>query len=555
MLLTVRDLKTYFGAPDSPIRAVDGVSFEINSGETFCLVGESGSGKSVTALSIMRLVSPQTSFHPSGSIELDDQNLLALSSWACARIRGRRISMIFQEPMTSLNPVYTVGSQIAEPIRGHLGLPKRAARLRAIEALDQVHIPNPEACYDRYPHELSGGMRQRAMIAMAMACEPDLLIADEPTTALDVTTQEHILELMQELQDRRNMAILFITHDFGVVNRIADRVAVMKEGKIVETGKKDDVLFKPEHDYTQELIASLPANLDRQTPEPVSAETTPLVSIADLQVYYPVKKGLLRRTVDHVKAVDGVDLTIAPGSITALVGESGCGKTTLGKALVRLEQPTEGRIVFEGEDLAALSEAAMRQIRSDIQIIFQDPFASLNPRMMIGDTMLEGMNALNVGEGRADRMERIGKVLEEVQMDREVIHRYPHEFSGGQRQRISIARCLAVEPRFIVCDEITSALDVSIQASILRLLLKLRDSHNLTMLFITHNMEVVEYLADEVAVMYKGKLVEFGPTENVCRNPQHEYTQTLLSAVLRIENPDTSGSTPNNRRPTTNNQV
>ena len=538
MLLRVTDLKTHFGPGDAPIRAVDGVSFEIAAGETLCLVGESGSGKSITSLSVMQLA--HNARHPEGRIEfaLDAErsvNILELAETAKPRLRGARIAMIFQEPMTSLNPVYTVGSQILEPLRQHRGLRKSEARARVVQALDDVKIPDPKGCYGKYPHELSGGMRQRVMIAMALVCEPELLIADEPTTALDVTTQAEILALMKELQARKKTAILFITHDFGVVRQMADRVAVMKDGLIVESGPRDQVLDSPSHAYTRQLIASLPSKLDRPPrSEPPAPDAEPVLKIRDLKIHFPIKKGVFRRTVGHVKAVDGVDLDIMPGSITALVGESGCGKTTLGKSLVQLLPITAGNVSFRGHPVGGLTGEALRQRRRELQIIFQDPFASLDPRMMIGDTIEEGMVALGIGDSHEAREARIREVLEEVHLEADMIHRYPHEFSGGQRQRIGIARCLAVDPDFIVCDEITSALDVSIQASILTLLLELRDTRGLTMLFITHNMDVVAYLADQVAVMYQGRIVETGSAEQVCQAPQHAYTQTLLAAVPRF---------------------
>jgi peptide/nickel transport system ATP-binding protein len=538
MLLRVNDLKTWFGPADSPVRAVDGVSFEIAAGETLCLVGESGSGKSITSLSIMQLA--HNARHPAGRIEfaLDAErsvNILELAETALPRLRGARIGMIFQEPMTSLNPVYTVGSQIVEPLRQHRTLSKSEARKRVVDALADVQIPDPEGCFGKYPHELSGGMRQRVMIAMAMVCEPDLLIADEPTTALDVTTQAEILALMKELQTRKQTAILFITHDFGIVRQMADRVAVMKDGVIVETGPRDQVLDSPSHGYTQQLIASLPGKLNRPPrPELPGPEVEPLVKIQGLKVHFPIRQGLFRRTVGQVKAVDGVDLDIMPGSITALVGESGCGKTTLGKSLVQLLPITSGSVTLGGQAVGGLRGESLRQRRREVQIIFQDPFASLDPRMMIGDTIEEGMRALGVGDSRDAREARIREVLQEVHLEPGMIHRYPHEFSGGQRQRIGIARCLAVDPGFIVCDEITSALDVSIQASILRLLLELRDTRGLTMLFITHNMDVVAYLADRVAVMYQGRIVETGSAAQVCNAPEHSYTQTLLAAVPRF---------------------
>ena len=539
MLLEVDSLRTYFGTPEAPHRAVEDVSFQIDRGRTLALVGESGSGKSVTALSILRLLHGPTVFHPTGRILLEGNkgriDLMKMNEPALRSIRGRRISMIFQEPMTSLNPVLSVGYQITEPLRRHMTLSRRAARTRAIEALEAVHIPDPARRFGEYPHQLSGGMRQRVMIAMAMACEPDLLIADEPTTALDVTIQAQILKLMAELQERRGTAILFITHDLGVVNQIADDVAVMRRGCIVERGNKSTVLREPQHEYTRALLGALPAHLPRPQPPPsAAADDEPLVRVENLKVHFPIRRGLLKRTVGHVKAVDGVDLSLAAGSITALVGESGCGKTTLGKAVLRLIEPTDGRIRYGQTDLTALNTSRMRTQRRDLQFVFQDPFSSLNPRMMIGEAIAEGLEAQGIGENSDDRRARAETALSEAQLDPGVIDRYPHEFSGGQRQRIGIARCLALNPKFVVCDEVTSALDVSVQASILQLLQDLRRRLNLTLLFITHDMEVVEYLADEVAVMRAGRVVERGPTDQICRNPQHEYTQTLLAAVPRL---------------------
>jgi peptide/nickel transport system ATP-binding protein len=539
VLLQVDNLQTYFGSRDAPLRAVDGVSFQIDRGQTLALVGESGSGKSVTALSILRLIQGPAGFHPGGRILLDREStptdLMSLGEAAMRSIRGRRISMIFQEPMTSLNPVLSVGYQIAEPLQRHMGLSRAEARTRSIEAIEAVHIPNPAQRFTEYPHQLSGGMRQRVMIAMAMACEPDLLIADEPTTALDVTIQAQILKLMKELQERRGTAILFITHDLGVVNQVADEVAVMQNGHIVERGDKSAILRAPQHAYTQSLLAALPSNLSRPAPPPPApADATPLLQIQNLQVHFPIRRGILKRTVGHVKAVDGVDLSLAPGSITALVGESGCGKTTLGKAALRLIEPTSGQIRFKGTDLMTLDAGQMRAQRRNVQFIFQDPFSSLNPRMMIGEAIAEGLDAQGIGDNYDDRRERAKVALTTAQLDANVIDRYPHECSGGQRQRVGIARCLALDPKFIVCDEITSALDVSVQATILQLLQDLRKRLGLTLLFITHDMEVVEYLADEVAVMRDGKIVEHGLTEQVCGDPQHDYTKTLLSAVPRL---------------------
>ena len=410
------------------------------------------------------------------------------------------------------------------------------ARQRAIEALEQVQIPNAARRIDEYPHRLSGGQRQRVMSAMAMACEPDLLIADEPTTALDVTVQAEILQLMKRLQRRCGTSILFITHDFGVVSQMADRLAVMRKGEIVEEGPLREVLSAPNHPYTRQLLAALPENLPRPpSPEPVTTDEPPLIDVQGLQVHFPIKKGVLRRTVDYVRAVDGIDMKIPAGQILALVGESGCGKTTLGRTILRLIEPTGGRIRFGGETISDLPRRELRPFRRRMQIIFQDPMSSLNPRLTIARPLPEPMAVHGIGESSEERIELARRTLEQVQLDPDYIWRYPHEFSGGQRQRIGIARALALDPGFVVCDEVTSALDVSVQAEILQLLLELRRERNLTLLFITHNIGVVEYVSDEMAVMYGGRIVERGPTGEVCGNPQHEYTRTLLAAVPRVQ--------------------
>ncbi|UCE88615.1 MAG: ABC transporter ATP-binding protein [Pseudomonadota bacterium] len=556
MLLQVENLKTWLRAGKDTVKAVDDVSFHIKQGETFCLVGESGSGKSVTALSVIQLLPTDISSHPSGHIlfnyrhddgGVESVDMLALEDARRREIRGSRIAMIFQEPMTSLNPVFRVGDQITEALRLHRpGISEAEARARAIDALAQVQIPDPELRVDEYPHRLSGGQRQRVMIAMAMACEPDLLIADEPTTALDVTVQAEILRLMRELQERRGTSILFITHDFGVVANMADRVAVMRLGKIVETGSVTQIIQDPQHPYTRELIAALPENLKRRRAAPLAASGAPPgtapqrpagmhLDLQGLEVYFPVRKGLLRRTVDYVRAVDGVDLQIPHGQILALVGESGCGKTTLGRAILRLVEPTGGRVQVGDRDITTLARRELRPIRRELQIIFQDPVSSLNPRLTIAQTLLEPMAVHGIGDSREERLAIASRTLENVQLEAAHLWRYPHEFSGGQRQRIGIARALVLSPKFIVCDEVTSALDVSVQAEILQILLELRRERNLTLLFITHDIGVVEYVSDEMAVMHGGRIVERGPTAEVCRRPRHEYTQKLLAAVPRIE--------------------
>ncbi len=552
MLLDVKNLKTYLRAGQREVRAVDDVSFRIDRGQTFCLVGESGSGKSISALSVIQLLPSGVAHHPSGEVLFNHRrddgshhtvNMLTLDDETKRQIRGARISMIFQEPMTSLNPVYTVGEQIMEALFLHRpGISHSEARERAINALAQVKIADPQERVDEYPHRLSGGQRQRVMIAMAMACEPDLLIADEPTTALDVTVQAEILRLMRELQERRGMAILFITHDFGVVSQMAHQVGVMKLGKLVEVGATQDIIRRPQHPYTRQLIAALPESLKQKrysvsehaAASSAASKRPPLVKVKDIQVHFPIKKGVFKHTVGHVKAVDGVDLTIRQGEIVSLVGESGCGKTTLGRALLRLVDPTGGSIVFNDTDITKLHRKELQPLRPRMQFIFQDPMSSLNPRLTIAGTLTEPMEVHGIGANREERIAIAERVMAQVQLETEHLWRYPHEFSGGQKQRIGIARALVLKPQFIVCDEITSALDVSVQAEILDLLLSLRDQYNLTLLFITHNIAVVEYISDVTAVMHDGKIVEHGPTDRISAQPEHPYTQKLLAAVPRV---------------------
>ena len=580
-LLEVRDLHIRFRVGGETVRAVDGVSFRIEPGETFCLVGESGSGKSVSALSVIGLLPRDLTERCDGEVlyrldresRIPPRNLLRLPEEELMRVRGGHIAMIFQEPMTSLNPVFTVGDQIVEAIR--LARPRLGygeARSGAIEALREVHIDRPELRVDEYPHRLSGGQRQRVMIAMATACRPGLLIADEPTTALDVTVQAEILGLMQELKRRRGMSLFFITHDFGVVAQIADRVAVMREGRIVETGTLEQVLQHPAHPYTQQLLAAVPENLARAShhssvagaaalPRDSNAGSPPsgptsdpsagkpatvashpavaegaseLLRLTGLEVHFPIRKGLLKRTVGHVRAVDGVDLCIRQGQILALVGESGCGKTTLGRAALRLVEPTGGKVRFEGRELTGLARREMRPMRRRLQIVFQDPASSLNPRLTVASMLTEPMAVHGLGASFEERLEMAAHTLLEVQLTRDHLWRYPHELSGGQRQRIGIARALCLHPDFVVCDEVTSALDVSVQAEVLQMLLDLRREHALTLLFITHDIGVVEYLSDTTAVMFEGKIVELGPTERVCSAPEHPYTRRLLAAVPRL---------------------
>jgi len=528
-LLTVRDLDVTFTTPGGTVEAVRKASFDIAKGETLALVGESGSGKSVTALSILQLLPYPMAAHPSGSIRFAGEELVGASERKLRDVRGNRISMIFQEPMTSLNPLHTVEKQINEMLLLHKGLSGAAARARVLELLDLVGIPNAEQRLTAYPHELSGGQRQRVMIAMALANEPDLLIADEPTTALDVTIQAQILKLLKELQDRFGMAVLFITHDLGVVAKVAERVCVMQNGEIVEHGPTRDVFDAPKHAYTRKLIEAEPKG--EKTPAAMDAPV--VLDAADVKVWFPIKKGLLRRTVGHIRAVDGISLTVHEGQTVGVVGESGSGKTTLGMALIRL-QGSKGAITFEGQNIQGLSAKTLRPLRREMQVVFQDPYGSLSPRMSIAQIIEEGLRVHGLGGDEDERDALVVQALKEVDLDPETRHRYPHEFSGGQRQRIAIARALAVEPRLIVCDEPTSALDVSVQAQILNLLRELQARLGLAYLFITHNLAVVEYLAHEVAVMTQGRIVEYGTAAQVLGAPRHEYTRALLAAVPKV---------------------
>lgn len=536
-LLEVNNLQTWFGEGNKAIKAIDGIDFKIKQGETFVLLGESGCGKSVTALSIMRLL-PPTAHIRNGNVLLQGKNLLELPEYTMRDIRGGKIAMIFQEPQSSLNPVLTAGQQISETLRRHKGLKGRALRDRTVELLDEVGIPESTRRIDEYPHQFSGGMKQRIMIAIALAGEPELLIADEPTTALDVTIQAQILELMKKIQTETGMAILFITHDLGVASEIADQVAVMYAGKIVENNSRQQFFNAPQHAYSKQLFDMLPSKAKREneniTQEKSNIGRENLLSVNHLKVYYPIRKGLFKRVVDNVHAVDDVSIVIHQGETVAMVGESGSGKTTMGKGILQLIKPTNGNVIFENTDLTKLDMKEMRRRRTDIQVIFQDPYSSMNPRMMISDIVMEGMIAQDIGKSSEDRLQRVDKLLEQVGLQPEHKFRYPHEFSGGQRQRICIARALAVEPKLIICDEPTSALDVSVQAQILQLLKQLQNNLGLAYLFITHNISVVEYIAHYVAVMYEGRIVEQGSVDDVLYNPQNPYTQKLLSAVPRI---------------------
>ena len=600
MLLEVDNLQTHFRVGQTQVaQAVNGVSFQLDQGKTLSLVGESGSGKSQTAFSIIRLIA-ENGYHPSGKILFNGDNLSGKSEEELRRIRGNDIAMIFQEPMTSLNPLYRIGNQLEEPLRMHRQLQKGPARQRAIELLDHVGIPDPDKRIDNYPHELSGGMKQRVMIAMALACEPKLLIADEPTTALDVTIQAQVLRLMADLQKETGMAILLITHDMGIVNQMADDVAVMYTGKIVEQGSREQIFSNMMHPYTRRLFESIPKPGDesyelktipglvppatdygegclfadrcsytmdvcrqhdskiykveqghtvrchlfekgvdqaavQEEPripapqKPIGHE--PLITVQGLKTWFPIRKGVLRRIANYVKAVDHVDLELTQGSTVALVGESGCGKTTLGESILRLNRNTQGLVRYKQTDVMNLQTHELKQIRRHMQIIFQDPFGSLSPRLRVREIIGEGLTVHFPELTPNQTDEKISKALTEVGLDPSVADRYPHEFSGGQRQRISIARALILEPEFLVLDEPTSALDVSVQAQVLNLLRELQAKHNLTYLFITHNLNVVQYIADEVAIMYLGRVVEYATTKELFKNPRHPYTQSLLKAV------------------------
>ncbi|MGQ9366743.1 ABC transporter ATP-binding protein [Azospirillum sp. ST 5-10] len=528
-LLSVRNLSVDFRSAGSAMHAVRGVSFDIAKGETLALVGESGSGKSVTALSILQLLPYPMAHHPAGSIRFLDTELMGADEKTLRRVRGDRIAMIFQEPMTSLNPLHTIERQVNETLFLHKGLDRTAARRRTLELLRLVGIPEPERRLGAYPHELSGGQRQRVMIAMALANEPDLLIADEPTTALDVTIQAQILELLKDLQQRFGMALLLITHDLGVVRKMADRVCVMNQGEIVEHAATADLFVRPQHPYTRKLLAAEPKGNPLNPP----ADAPEVMTARDVKVHFPIKKGVLRRTVDHVRAVDGVSVTVRAGHTVGVVGESGSGKTTLGLALLRL-QSSQGAILFDGKDIQGRPAKALRPLRREMQVVFQDPYGSLSPRMSVGQIIGEGLKIHGMGSG-AERDAMVATALEEVGLPPEARNRYPHEFSGGQRQRIAIARALVLKPRFVVLDEPTSALDMSVQAQIVDLLRDIQARHNLAYLFISHDLRVVRALSSHVIVMKDGKVVEQGPTQRIFEQPQQDYTRALLAAALNLE--------------------
>jgi ABC-type microcin C transport system duplicated ATPase subunit YejF len=523
-LLIVNKLTVSFG----PIHVVDEISFFIDPGETFALVGESGSGKSITALSVLRLM-PSSAEISAQSMRLSGEELLSKTELDFCKVRSRRIAMIFQEPMSSLNPVMTVGAQIAETIVNNNVSPIHDVTKRVIELLRQVEIPDPDVRINDYPHQLSGGQRQRVMIAIALAGQPDLLIADEPTTSLDVTVQAQIIALLKRIQQQTGMTLWFISHDLALVSNIADRVAIMQHGKIVETGKADDIFTRPQHTYTQKLIRALPS-LQSALNHKVNASKN-LIEVQGFSCYYPIKKGLFKRIVGYVKAVDDVTFSIPQGKTLALVGESGCGKTTLGKSLLALIPKTSGTVKINGIDLGGLSKESLRQQRTNLQIIFQDPFSSMNPRMLVRDIVAEGANALNQKLDHTELNRQVAELLTQVGLPADSALRYPHEFSGGQRQRICIARALAVNPKLIVCDEPTSALDVSVQAQIIQLLKQLQKEQGMSYLFITHDLAVVAEIADLVAVMHKGRIIEYGEVSQVLFQPQEAYTQTLIAAL------------------------
>lgn len=531
-LLEVENLTVSFSSPAGVNTVVKGVSFAVKKGEIFCLVGESGSGKSMTAAGVMRLMPSVAGRIDAGRVIFEGRDLLRMAEHEMRAVRGAKMGMIFQEPMTSLNPVMTIGEQLREVYTEHLGLKSDEARERSIQLLQSIGLPQPEERLAWYSHQLSGGQRQRVIIAMALACNPQLLIADEPTTALDVTIQAQVLELLRKLRKERDLAILLITHDLGVVAEMADRVAVMKEGEIVEQATCQDFFVRPQAPYSRELLQSMPSEEFKNRQGNDSLEE--ILRVEGLSVAFGIRKGLLQRRVGEVRAVDNVSLQIKKGQTLAVVGESGSGKTTLGRAILRLIKVDRGQVHFRGTELVSLSARQMRQVRKDIQVVFQDPFSSLNPRMRVGEIIAEGVKALGLAHKQRDLTKRVEDVLQQVGLNPEYRLRFPHQFSGGQRQRICIARALAVEPRLIICDEITSALDVSVRARLLALLQDLQDSLGVSYLFITHDLSLVPSIADEIAVMREGRVVEYGPVVTVLTSPQTDYTRDLLRAVPRI---------------------
>ncbi len=529
-LLSVKDLSVAFHQEGNEKIAVDRISFDILPGETVALVGESGSGKSITALSVLKLLPYPPASHPSGEIIFEGKDLLGISEDELRKIRGNEISMIFQEPMTSLNPLHVIEAQISEILKMHQGMSDQAAKARTLELLHEVGIRDPEKRLNAYPHQLSGGQRQRVMIAMALANKPKLLIADEPTTALDVTVQAQILELLAELKASQKMSMLFITHDLGIVRKIADRVCVMTKGEIVETGPTDAIFNNPQHEYTKHLLAAEP----KGKPPAPNPDAPEIMVGKDIKVWFPIKKGFMRKTVDHVKAVDGINVQLRAGQTLGIVGESGSGKTTLGLALSRMIS-SKGEIRFNGTDIADYSFAQMRPLRRELQIVFQDPFGSLSPRMSVGEIIAEGLLVHEPSLSATARDERVVAALKEVSIDPEARFRYPHEFSGGQRQRIAIARAIVLNPKFIMLDEPTSALDMSVQAQVVDLLRNLQKKHQLAYLFISHDLKVVRALANDVLVMRNGKMVEHGPAQEIFSSPKTNYTKALMAAAFHME--------------------
>ncbi|WP_448699148.1 ABC transporter ATP-binding protein [Mucilaginibacter sp. AW1-3] len=573
-MLSIANLKVEFKTENGTFEAVKGLSFNLDKGEVIGIVGESGSGKSVTSLAIMRLLEPGVS-EVKGEILLDDINLLSLPETEMRNIRGNRIGMIFQEPMTSLNPVLTCGFQVAEAIKLHQKLDAKTARERAIALFNEVQLPRPEAIFDAYPHEISGGQKQRVMIAMALSCDPEILIADEPTTALDVTVQKTIIELLLRLKAERNMSLVFISHDLGVISEIADRVIVMYKGQIVEQANIADIFTNPQHPYTKGLLACRPSPAHQLKKLPVLSDflkfdeqgnmegsnltidelrtrfaypaqeiaerkeklytLSPILKVQNLSTWYPVSAGFLQKSKEVVKAVTDVSFDVYPGETLGLVGESGCGKTTLGRSILRLVEPTTGNVLFENVDLRNLRTEQLRQIRRDIQIIFQDPYSSLNPRLTVGESIMEPLQVHNLYNNNTQRKQRVLQLLERVNLTPAHFNRYPYEFSGGQRQRIVIARALALQPKFIICDESVSALDVSVQAQVLNLLRELQEELKLTYIFISHDLSVIKHISDRVLVMNKGVIEESGTPEQIYYHPQKAYTQKLIASIPGIE--------------------
>ena len=580
VLLEVKNLVTEFQTEDEVVKAVNNISFTLNRGETIGVVGESGSGKSVTSLSVMRLIPDPPGRITGGEIIFHKENgeridLTKVSEAEMRVLRGNDIAMIFQEPMTSLNPVYTCGNQVAEAIILHQQVSKKEAKKKTIALFKQVELPRPEAMFDAYPHQISGGQKQRVMIAMAMSCQPQILIADEPTTALDVTVQKTILNLMNQLQREQDMGILFITHDLGVVAELADKVVVMYKGKIVEQGSVWDVFSSPQHPYTKGLLACRPPmnkrlhwlptikdfmqvdvegdlqEIDKSVEQVVNKliiskeerrkrheemyAKEPVLRVKGLRTYFPLEKNIFGKVTKVVKAVDDVTFDVYPGETLGLVGESGCGKTTLGRTILRLVNNNEGQIIYKGTDLGTLSAKELRNYRKDMQIVFQDPYSSLNPRLTVGEAIMEPMRVHNILGSEEEQMNRVVELLVRVNMGKEHFYRYPHEFSGGQRQRICIARALALNPQFIICDASVSALDVSVQAQVLNLLNELRDEFNFTYIFISHDLSVVKFMADRMIVMNQGKIEEMGDADEIYNNPQSEYTKGLINAIPKGE--------------------